>query len=231
MARNRKTAEQVVELIRSSGGLPSMEEVSSQGFWFYPRHWLSKWDKVLMPQIPKILGNEGRDNRGRKWLTRQDLFNMGQSIDTVDDAIEFYVAVCSWGVGNKARDVYRRIPPLMHPEVGERLLLGIKILQGMDGSAIAGYKAFSSPDIAYLKGLGPAFFSKLLYFADGVYSSGRDKQALILDQKVAKSIGWPAKTWWRADEYQDYLELVDQACKLLDPCPRADGIEYALFRG
>lgn len=231
MARNRKTAEQVTELIRSSGGLPSAEEVSSQGFWFYPRHWISKWDVALMPQIPNILGDEGRDIRGRKWLARKDLFIMGQSIDTVDDAIEFYVAVCSWGVGNKARDVYRRIPPLMHPDVGERLLLGIKILQGLDGSAMAGYAAFSSPDIAYLKGLGPAFFTKLLYFAAGEPTADKNKLALILDQKVAKSIGWPAKTWWRVDEYRDYLELIDKVQKLLDPCPRADGIEYALFRG
>jgi hypothetical protein len=52
---------------------------------------------------------------------------------------------------------------------------------------------------------------------------------LILDQKVAKAIGWPSKTWWNVEEYMDYLDLVDQTRRLLDPVPQADCIEYALI--
>ena len=229
MARTRKTAQEIAELLRASGGLPHEEQVRSQGFAFFPRHWLSKWDESSMPQIPQILGGDGLDHRGRKYLTRADLFDRGQQIKTPADAIEFYVAVCSWGVGNKARDVYRRVTPLTLPEAGERLFEGIKKAQVSGNPATVGYEAFNSPDIAYLKGLGPAFFTKLLYFATGEPAAGKAGHALILDRKVAKAIGWPAKTWWTAAEYDDYLDLVDEICGLFDPRPRADCIEYALF--
>lgn len=229
MARTRRTAEQVAELLGGCGPLPRNVEVQSQGFKFYPRHWLSKWDPSQMPEIPQILGREGVDARGRKLITREDLFRQGSLITTTADAIEFYVSVCSWGVGNKARDVYRRIEPLKHPEAGDRLLHGITSVQGQNGSAVAGYQVFHNADGAYLKGLGPAFFTKLLYFAAGQPTVHQDGHPLILDQKVAKAIGWPAKTWWSVEEYMDYLDLVDQTRRLLDPVPRADCIEYALF--
>lgn len=229
MARTRRTAEQVAELLRDSGPLPRTVDVRAQGFNFFPHHWLSRWNDSQMPEIPQLLGSEGLDARGRKWITREDLFRQGSRITTAADAIEFYVAVCSWGVGNKARDVYRRVPPLMHPDVGERLLRGISAVQGPDGSALAGYQAFGSTDIAYLKGLGPAFFTKLLYFAAGEPTIDQTGHPLILDRKVADAIGWPAKTWWDAEEYRDYLDLVDQTRHLLNPLPRADCIELALF--
>lgn len=229
MARTRKSAEQVAELIRTSDALPQEEDVSSHGFKFYPRHWLSKWDEAHMPPVPEILRDEDLDLKGRKRVSRGDLFRLGQQVNTSADAIEFYVAVCSWGVGNKARLVHRRVKPLMHPEAGERLLSGIKAVQGPEGSAIAGYQAFSSTNIAYLKNLGPAFFTKLLYFAAGEPTAENDGYPLILDRKVAKAIGWPAKTWWNAKEYTDYLDLVNETRHLLDPVPRADFIEYALF--
>ena len=230
MPRTRRTAKEIAEVLRVTGALPQTDDVQSQGFAFYPRHWLSKWTESHMPEIPEILGAEGLDARGRKRLTREDLFILGQRVKTPADAIEFYVAVCSWGVGNKARDVYRRVVPLTDPAAGERLLKGITAVQGPDGSAAAAYNAFCNPDIAYLKGLGPAFFTKLLYFAAGEPEAGRKGHALILDRRVAKSIGWPAKTWWTAQEYQDYIELVDAAGALLKPTPRADCIEYALFK-
>ena len=229
MARTRKTAEQIAEILRASGPLPSEDVVRSQGFKFYPRHWLLKWDEPHMPPIPAILGTDGLDARGRKRLTREDLFILGQQINTAADAINFYVAVCSWGVGNKARDVYRRVAPLRHPDAGERLLLGIKTLQKLGGTAMAAYEAFSSTDTAYLSGLGPAFFTKLLYFAAGEPTTGYNEHPLILDQRIAKAIDWPSKTWWSSEEYGDYLGLVDETRRLLDPVPRADCLEYALF--
>ncbi|NKG19892.1 hypothetical protein HED64_04095 [Paeniglutamicibacter sp. ANT13_2] len=182
-----------------------------------------------MPQIPPILESVGLDARGRKRLTREDLFILGQRINTAADAIEFYVAVCSWGVGNKARDVYRRVAPLRHPDAGKRLLRGIKKLQGPGGSAIAGYDAFRSTDTAYLTGLGPAFFTKLLYFAAREPTTDHNGHPLILDQRIAKAIGWPAKTWWSTAEYEDYLAVMDETRRLFDPVPRADRLEYALF--
>lgn len=228
MARVRKTAGQVLELMNANGGLPDENELLAQGFRFYPRHWLSKWEPS-MPDIPPILRTGVLDARGRKRLSRRDLFTLGQEVETVADAIEFYVAVCSWGAGNRARDIYRRIGPLQHPEAGDRLLQGIRSVQGPMGSATAGYRTFCKSDAAYLKGLGPAFFTKLLYFSAGETLQGRTRPPLILDQKVAKAIGWPAKTWWTAEEYADYLDLVDGVRKLIDPLPRADSIEYALF--
>lgn len=229
MLRKRKTAQQLAEVLCAGGALPLEKEVNTQGFAFYPRHWLTKWTEPYMPEIPKILEDNGLDARGRKWINRDDLFVLGQRVRTPDDAIEFYVAVCSWGVGNKARDVYRRIAPLKQPEAGDRLLRGIAAVQGPHGSARAGFEAFSSTDNAKLKGLGPAFFTKLLYFAAGEPTAGHGGHPLILDQKVATAIGWPAKTWWSVEEYTNYLDLVDETGRMFHPIPRTDCIEYALF--
>ena len=90
-------------------------------------------------------------------------------------------------------------------------------------------------DVA-IRGLGPAFFSKLLYFA-GYRRDRRGVQPLILDAVVSRALpeaAGPARNrrWgWRAAEWMDDLRwAADQARRSVfggEP----ERVEMALFAG
>ncbi|GAA4798775.1 hypothetical protein [Rothia endophytica] len=52
---------------------------------------------------------------------------------------------------------------------------------------------------------------------------------LILDKKVADSIGWSAKARWSPSEYGKYLELINDAMEHLPEAERSDCLEMRLF--
>jgi hypothetical protein len=98
---------------------------------------------------------------------------------------------------------------------------------------IAAY-ALLRPARTAINGLGPAFFTKFLYFAGG----GR-RGSLILDARVAgrlrRSCGWASlvgTTSWPATTYGRYLELLhrwaDEVSAGVRPVD-ADEIELQLF--
>lgn len=148
---------------------------------------------------------------------------------TSQDAVNFYVAVCSWGAGTKARDIYRRIYTLSEPDVGEKLLGGILLAQDPNVEAENAYRAFWTSKQYRLKGLDPAFFTKLLHFAAG-HIDNQKMRHLILDKKVATSIGWPDRAWWTPSEYGDYLELINNVMEHLPEAERSDCLEMRLFK-
>lgn len=228
MARIRKTTTEVVELLRNGKGLPTVAEVENHAIRFYPRHWGNRWDENIL-DIPSILQSGEMDGKGRLTLSRGDLFAMGTKVKTAQDAVNFYVAVCSWGAGTKARDIYRRIPTLSEPDVGKKLLGGIMLARDPHVEAEDAYRAFWTSKQYRIKGLGPAFFTKLLYFAAGPTDSQKMRH-LILDQKVATSIGWPNKAWWTPSEYGDYLELINNVKEQLPEAERSDCLEMRLFK-
>ncbi|WP_431712107.1 hypothetical protein [Glutamicibacter uratoxydans] len=207
--------------------MPTAIEVENHTVSFYPRHWLNRWDEG-MPSVPSILQSEETDGRGRIALSRGDLFDLGSKVATVQDAVNFYVAVCSWGAGTKARDIYRRIATLNDRDAGEKLLGGITLARDAQVAAEDAYHAFYTSARYRLNGLGPAFFTKLLYFAAGPTDS-RKMRHLILDKKVATSIGWPNKVWWTPSEYQDYVELINETIDIMSEAERSDCIEMRLF--
>lgn len=228
MARTRKTTAEVVDLLRNGKGLPTAAEVENHAIRFYPRHWLNRWHENTL-DIPSILQSGEKDSKGRITLSRGDLFTLGTKVKTAQEAVNFYVAVCSWGAGTKARDIYRRIPSLSEPDVGEKLLGGIMLAQNPNVEVEEAYRSFWTSNQYRLKNLGPAFFTKLLYFAAGLTDSQKMRH-LILDQKVAASIGWPNKVWWTPSEYGDYLELIDNVMEHLPEAERSDCLEMRLFK-
>ncbi|MDR7170513.1 hypothetical protein J2W56_004264 [Nocardia kruczakiae] len=79
--------------------------------------------------------------------------------------------------------------------------------------------------------LGPAFFTKYLYFAGG---GDPDHPCCILDTRVATTLhraGWsslPTKGSWLASAYQRYNDLLAD-WKTRTGAPRRDVIERWLF--
>lgn len=225
--RTRKTSAELVALLCSNTNLPSITDVNRHSVQFFPRHWLNRWNE-RMPAVPPILLSQEKDACGRLTLSRADLFALGSQVRNEQDAVNFYVAVCSWGAGNKARDIYRRVATLEEPNAPAKLLDGILLARDPNVAAEDAYRSFWTVSQNRLRGLGPAFFTKLLYFSAEA-SNTRELRHLILDQKVAAAIGWPKKTWWSPSEYDDYLRLINGLLHSLPEIERADCIEKHLF--
>lgn len=197
---------------------PLPEQVLNQTISFYPRHWAQKWPDELSSHRPNVLNETGKVSRSRK-----ELFKLGEKTDDVTELLEFYVNVCGWGCGTKARSAARTMKPVIHDPITFRdnLHQGIAILRS--SNAIEAYDFFSTSH--QIKFLGPAFFTKLLYFADP------KREALILDARVARSLGAAKTNDWTTEEYKAYLATVDAIRNRLDSNLTNDCIEYLLFKG
>lgn len=223
------SSREVAESIRAMGEVPSADDVHAQGFHFYPRHWLDRW-AADRHAIPPVLSLDGLDDRGRRHLSRSDLFTLGQKVATPTDALNFFVAVYSWGVGNKALGVERGGRVLEDGTAGERIFAALTALRESDFDPRVGYEAFHFKAHSRLKYLGPAFFTKLLYFYSHDRATRSTNLALILDQRVAHSVGFRSTAWWTPDEYADYIALVDAVRTSLRSDIPGDVIEYLLFQ-
>ncbi len=195
------------------------------------------------------------DHGGGLLLTRGDLFEMGRAASrpgaTDDDVCTLLWNTLAWGTGKNQRGNTSRIRSLTNAPEGEGR---IHILRTAAQAAAAG-----NPRLAYstlirrgggvIPGLGPAFFTKFLYFASEdapASESAAGTRCLILDARVASSLaaaGWTSlphrgssySANWYTDTYVSY-------CDLLARCAREqsqhlgvkvfpDEIERALFEG
>ncbi|QGU03207.1 hypothetical protein CKALI_11845 [Corynebacterium kalinowskii] len=196
------------------------QEVSNHSIYFYPRHWAERWP-AKFTSLPILQQKE------KVTVSRSQLFKLGQELNRnldLDEAIlEFYVNVCGWGSGYRGLISARTMRPITNkPECFvPKLRAAFEVL---NDDPVEAYRRLNS-DPGKIKYLGPAFFTKLLYFADP------HKKALILDARVAKSLGSKKTAGWSTKQYQEYLEVIDQIRQEIDPDLRADCIEYLLFQG
>jgi hypothetical protein len=113
-------------------------------------------------------------------------------------------------------------------DAASRLQLAARILQS--AGALAAYEAMASKSVARLRGLGPAFGTKILYFCP--QAQPPLPQALILDRLVAD---WLRRhtdvnmspTVWRVVNYRRYLAIVEGWADELDVRP--DVVEQSIF--
>jgi 8-oxoguanine DNA glycosylase-like protein len=170
---------------------------------------------------------------GKKWpsVDRSAVFDICASATTAPGAVQAYVAAAVWGTGTSAQSVERRINVLTgNPDgaVGERIARAIEILH--EKGAVAAYAALRSGPLS-VNYLGPAFFSKLLYFA-GFDSAAGDLRPLIIDRWIARAVNdWKHTSWeetnWPTEVYQRYLTWAAQLAA--DRGVSADVVEYHLF--
>lgn len=165
-------------------------------------------------------------------ITRGDLFELADAATAGrDGALRLLWNAVAWGSGMKPRLGRARIRAVAaDPDHAADLL------------RTAARLARSSPREAYallrpgdrsnaIGFLGPAFFTKYLYFAGGGRS---DHPCCILDARVATTLhraGWsslPTDTNWLASAYQRYNELLAD-WKSRTGAPRLDVIERWLF--
>lgn len=222
------SAAEIAEMITAGNEAPAEEMVHAQAISFFPQHWRDRWPEQLEPSSVPILSPDGLDGTGRRTVSRSDLFVLGREVETPIDALNFFVAVHSWGVGTSARGVIRGLRVLEDEDASKKILGALESLREADFDPRIGYSAFNNYDQSKVKYLGPAFFTKLLYFYSHDRLSRSTNAPLILDQYVAASLGWGP--WgWSTLQYVDYISLVDEARSLLDSDVPGDVIEYVLF--
>ncbi len=199
------------------------ETVWAQTSVFYPHWWRKRWPQHLA--LPEFL----KRPEAQLSVSRKRLFELADGIETEADALSFYVAVCAWGAGPYAQQVARSMKPLVQPDAPAKLLAGFKV--AATSTATESYAAFHGAGPAKIKGLGPAFFSKLMYFAAGQPSPLATRHPLILDKRVAQALGWKKTADWSTSEYSAYLDLIEALHQQWRPDLPTDVIEYTLFQG
>ncbi|MGA5166635.1 MULTISPECIES: hypothetical protein [Streptomyces] len=163
------------------------------------------------------------------------------------------VASYVWGQGRTGYGPHRLAEILAGPGVADAVAHADRHLG--EAGAVAAYQALRGT----VKGLGPAFFTKLLYFLDRrPHTPGGAPRALILDQRVARVLrvhaarvgresGVPdaadvaawiwSDTGWTSHRYAVYLRFMtaaaDRAARAGTgrPWSRPDLLELALFEG
>jgi hypothetical protein len=163
------------------------------------------------------------DHGQTKLLTRHDLFELARpaarSNATDGEVLTLLWNVLVWGTGKSQRGNDKRIRAFAR--ASDRLrnvgLLREAIAFARGGDAVSAYQLLIRRGGGQIRGLGPAFFTKLLYFAsDGVEGT----RCLILDARVAGSLsraGWSSLPWstrtgysynWFTVTYASYCELL-----------------------
>lgn len=210
------------------GAAPSHKDVLAQAINFDPDRW-----RRLLPD--RALWPDALDDRPRvsKWpqVDRATVLQIGAQADDPLGALRLYVASSVWGAGTRARSVHRQIQVLVDtpPDVvGSRLQAAIRVLRSE--GAIAAFAALRTGS-GRIHGLGPSFFTKVLYFAS---AAAGDYQPLILDRFVVASLNragvtdWPP-SMWTTDQYGRYLAWAHEWATAWDGGVTADVVEYQLF--
>lgn len=165
---------------------------------------------------------------GSVW--RQDVFDVAERWRVGEiSSRQLCAAVLMWGYGPIGYGRWRANQTLATDPDGSRLDGQLELLRPERisvGSLAETYRRFLiRPRLPYL---GPAYFTKLIYFA-GYRRSKGGIQPLILDRVVARRLppaaGVNPKTWlWPVDQWMSYIEWATT-----QGTPEPDQVEMAYF--
>ncbi|NLU82457.1 hypothetical protein [Rhodococcus sp. HNM0569] len=187
--------------------LPDRHDVLAQSARFDRARWIAALPDPRM--WPAELTDAARDGRWHV-VDRATVFDVGARVTREPSefgAVQLYVAAAVWGTGTSARDVPRRMRPLVQDGVVGKLGVALDVLEA-DGP-VAAYEALSRGGAAHVPYLGAPFFTKMLYFA-----SASGGGALVLDRNVVQTLAhagvveWNVERAWTAEQYATYLDLV-----------------------
>ncbi|MFB7738481.1 hypothetical protein ACFC08_29675 [Streptomyces sp. NPDC056112] len=183
-------------------------------------------------------------------LSRAQVLAVARAGADASSWTETLVASCVWGQGDNGYGAYRLGEILRDSSVATVLGRAVAVLA--DDGAVAAYRRLRGA----IRGLGPAFFTKFLYFVGGAIPDVPGPRPLILDQRIARvvrayatqvgeeaGLEQPARlaTWlwsaggWTPHRYGVYLRWIHGATEHLAPSthwpPIPDLLELALFSG
>lgn len=166
-------------------------------------------------------------------ITRGDIFNIAEpALDDPAAALTLLWNALAWGSDGSQRNNKARIASIAaDPDSAGALLQQAARLSREDPRAA--YELLRPNNTTAIKDLGPAFFTKYLYFAGGGHAHHR---CCILDRNVAASLnrtcGWMSlpinEGNWLATAYERYAILMDRWVEE-HQLPRHDLVERWLF--
>ncbi|MFJ4552045.1 8-oxoguanine DNA glycosylase OGG fold protein [Streptomyces sp. NPDC088817] len=159
------------------------------------------------------------------------MFGIAGQADTVEGRRHLLVAALVWGTGTKARSVKRRAHIFVRSspaDIDARLGEALDVLR--ERGAADAYRALNSEQ--HIPYLGPAFFTKVLYFA-GHGDGAAPQLPVILDSVVSRALvatgaadaSWPGNGWTTA-QYRLYMDGVNECARARGALP--DQVEAAL---
>ncbi|WP_234538374.1 hypothetical protein [Streptomyces shenzhenensis] len=208
--------------------VPSRDEVLGQAIPFDRARWLTRlpsvdWWPPELDDCPTVAG--------RRRVDRNTVFAVARRSDTVEGRRHLLTAALVWGTGTKARSVARRadiFAAASAEDIDARLQAALGTLR--EEGPVAAYYAFNNDQ--RIKYLGPAFFTKVLYFA--AHEPGAAAwRPLILDRFVALALRAEdtGEKWrtsgWTTPCYGRYLSFAYERAQRAGVLP--DQIEAALF--
>ncbi|MER7889287.1 hypothetical protein ABTX15_05630 [Micromonospora sp. NPDC094482] len=167
---------------------------------------LGRWRDVLPPNAWPT----GFPETGVVW--RRDVFTVAEAWRAGDaSARQLLAAALMWGYGPIGYGPWRTARSLEGDPDGTRLAHALDGLQAPtlnEDGLQAAYQRLRDPKESRLPRLGPAFFTKLLYFA-GYRRGAGGPQPLILDSVVARRLpgeaGVRRSSAWMSEEWLTYL--------------------------
>lgn len=183
-------------------------------------------------------------------LTRGDIFELARPLSGADATDNDYLSVLwhvlAWGTGKSQRGNLTRIRAFVPPSNRDRNVALLRTAAGHArcGEVDAAYRTLVRSGGGKISGLGPAFFTKYLYFVSEGCTGTR---CLILDARVAKNLATTAD-WkslphrgdsyscnWYTATYVAYCELLERWAQEETSASgveiRPDEFERALFGG
>ncbi|MGW5480918.1 8-oxoguanine DNA glycosylase OGG fold protein [Streptomyces sp. NPDC004008] len=183
-------------------------------------------------------------------LSRAQVLEVARAGANASRWTETLVAGYVWGQGDNGYGAYRLGEILRDSSV--EAVLGRAVAVLADEGAVAAYRRLRGA----IRGLGPAFFTKFLYFVGGAIPDVPGPRPLVLDQRIARvvrayatqvgeeaGLEQPARlaTWlwsdggWTPHRYGVYLRWMHGATEQLARSthwpPTPDLLELALFSG
>lgn len=192
------------------------------------------WTKYFGGELarfwPSYLDDLRQDEDGYCWLTRDDVFAIAAARSS---SWELHTAVAGyvWGIGKNAFLISRMVRAFTTNagSVEQNLQAGAAIL-ARDG-VIAAYDAMKPGGVARTRFMGPAYFTKFLFFAGGRVRGVDGLHPLVLDKWVAtalraRGIFAPGvgDSGWSTELYRRYLVY----CQEQDPAD-PESVEVELF--
>lgn len=166
-------------------------------------------------------------------ITRGDVFRLAPKAgDDPDAALTLLWNSLAWGSGNKLRNNSKRIASVASnpARVGELLMRAAEMSRNSPHEA---YELLYPRNRGAIGQLGPAFFTKYLYFAGGGEAG---HPCTIIDENVARALhdtcGWqslPIDGGWGASAYERYCTLLGNWVVVHKDITRRDMIERWLF--
>lgn len=206
---------------------------------------LAWWDAALAARGAEPLAwqFDPLDRDGRR-ITRRSLFAMADMARDPVTVLPFIVHVLAWGSGSSRRYNNKRLDALTGGSAAGNLgLLAEAAEHASTGDARSAYALLVRRGGGRIRGLGPAFFTKFLYFAGKAES---EVPCLILDARVAQRLhaaGWndlpssrsgTGRSYsynWYTDTYVSYCGLLARWAREHGAGVQPDEFERALFEG